>query len=117
MKRILFVDDDKDLLATMKVLLRKKGYEVAVTTSCKEGLEILQAFHPDLILLDINVGDDDGRLVCRQIKEQAEYVHIPVILVSANHEALMTYRDYRADNAIVKPFKVQGLVETLHIYL
>src|SRR5579871_2143380 len=97
MKRILFVDDDVDLLAAMKILLRREGYEVAVTTSCNEGLDILANFRPDLILLDINVGNEDGRLMCRQIKEQAEYEHIPVILISANDEALETYRDYSAD--------------------
>ena|ERR1700744_5007840 len=117
MKRILFVDDDVDLLLTVKALLGRKGFEVATTTSCKEALEILRAFQPDLILLDINVGDDDGRLVCRQIKEQAAYAHVPVILVSANDEALRTYRDYRADSVVKKPFDFSELVESLNVYL
>src|SRR5579872_5315306 len=80
-KRILFVDDDEDLLAAMKNILRQQGYEVAVATSCSEGLGMLETFHPDLILLDINIGSEDGRLMCRQIKEQSVYEHIPVILV------------------------------------
>jgi DNA-binding response OmpR family regulator len=67
MNRILFVDDDVDLLATMKILLRQKGFAVAVTTSCKHGLDVLRIFHPDLILLDNDVGDEDGRLVGRQL--------------------------------------------------
>ena len=117
MKKILFVDDDVDLLAAIKIRLRQKGFEVAVTTSCNEGLEILRTFNPDLILLDVNVGDEDGRLMCRQIKEQAEYEHIPVILVSANVEAQKTYRDYRADNFISKPFDFSGLFDTLSLYL
>lgn len=117
MKRILFVDDDVDLLAAMKIFLRQEGYEVAVTTSCKEGLEILRTFQPDLIILDINVGNEDGRIMCRQIKQQAEYEHIPVILISANDEALATYREYRADNAVSKPFDLSGLVNTLGTYL
>lgn len=117
MKRILFIDDDEDLLAAMKIFLRQQGYETAVTTSCREGLEILRSFQPDLILMDINVGSDDGRLVCRQIKEQADFEHIPVILISANDTALRTYRDYRADNFIHKPFDLSDLSKTLSKYV
>src|SRR5579863_8269455 len=117
MKRVLFVDDDVDLLAATKTFLRKQGFDVATTTSCKEGLEILQAFQPDLVLLDINVGDEDGRLMCLRIKEQAEYEHVPVILMSANHEALTTYRDYRADNFLNKPFELSGMLNALKVYV
>jgi DNA-binding response OmpR family regulator len=117
MKRILFVDDDVDLLAAMKIFLQQQGYEVAVTTSCSEGLKIFETFHPHLILLDINVGGEDGRLMCRQIKEEAEYEHIPVILISANDDALTTYDHYGADDFIVKPFDPFDLAETLHVHL
>lgn len=117
MKRILFVDDDEDLLAAMKIFLQQQGYEVRVTTSCSEGLNILETFHPDLILLDINVGSEDGRLMCRQIKDQAKYEHIPVILISANDDALTTYSHYGADECIVKPFDPLDLAATLKVHL
>jgi DNA-binding response OmpR family regulator len=116
MKRILFVDDDVDLLEAMRIFLLRQGYEVIVTTSCSKGLEILRTFHPDLVLLDITVGNEDGRLMCRQIKKQAEYEHIPVILISAYDDALKTYRDYGADNFVSKPFEFSDLVDTLNIY-
>lgn len=116
MKRILFVDDDEDLLTAMKIFFRHQGYEVAVTTSCSEGLKILETFHPHLILLDINVGSEDGRLMCRQIKEQAEYEHIPVILTSANDDALRDFHHYGADDFIVKPFDLSDVEETLGEY-
>jgi CheY-like chemotaxis protein len=56
MKKIMVVDDDKDLLVVMKGFLRRAGYDVVVTTSCNEGLEILASFKPDLIFIDVNVG-------------------------------------------------------------
>lgn len=117
MKRILFVDDDEDLLAAVKIFLRQQGYEVAVTTSCNEGLEILATFHPDLILMDINVGSVDGRVICRQIKQQARYEHIPVILISANNEALKTYNEFGADDFILKPFNLSHMAETISDHL
>lgn len=117
MKRILYVDDEVDLLAAMKIFLQREGYEVRVTTSCNDGLKILNTFRPDLVLLDINVGNEDGRLMCRQIKQQAEFRHIPVILFSAYDEALHTYRDYGADNFMGKPFEFSALMDILNVYL
>jgi CheY-like chemotaxis protein len=111
MKKIMVVDDDKDLLVVMKGFLKRAGYEVVVTTSCNEGLEILAAFKPDLIFLDVNVGEDDGRIMCRQIKSLAEHKHIPVILISANDEALKTYRDYDANAYLRKPLQPWQVLE------
>ncbi len=113
----MYVDDEVDLLEAMKIFLRRKGFEVRVTTSCSEGLEILRTFNPDLILLDVNVGSEDGRVMCRQIKAQAEYKHIPVILISAYDDALKTYRDYGADSFVGKPFEFSELMDTMNVYL
>jgi DNA-binding response OmpR family regulator len=117
MKKILVVDDDRDLLANIKAFLKRQGYDPAVTTSCDEGLQILHTFKPDLILLDINVGDEDGREMCRKIKSQAEYRHIPVILLSANYEALLVYQEYGANAYMKKPFELLSLIDALSAHL
>ncbi|HMH22478.1 MAG TPA: response regulator [Puia sp.] len=117
MKKILVVDDDKDLLVNMKAFLKRQGYEVAVTTSCEEGLQILNSFKPDLIYMDIDVGKEDGREMCRKIKSQAEYKHIPVILISANHDALQLYKDYGANAFLEKPFQLSSFLSTLQNHL
>ena len=87
---------------TSKPLFTRNGYHVAGTKSCDEGLEIFYSFQPELVLLDINVGDQDGREMCKKIKSHAEYQHIPVILISANHDHLKSYSDYAANNIIEK---------------
>lgn len=109
MKKILVVDDDVDLLVNMKTFLRRQGYTVTVTTSCNEGLQILRDLKPDLIFLDLDVGQEDGREMCRKIREQAGYQHIPVIFISANHDALLLYRDYGANGFLKKPFQLSSL--------
>jgi DNA-binding response OmpR family regulator len=114
MKRILVVDDDKDLLIALKFYLQKNGYDVTTTTSCSDGLQIFHASRPDLLLLDINVGDEDGRSMCRQIKSQAELQHIPVIMISANHAELAFYRDYGANASLNKPFEPAALLELIN---
>lgn len=113
MKRILLVDDDTDLLVSLKSFLTKQGYDVTTTTSCRDALSILFSVAPHLVLLDVNVGDEDGRSMCQQIKSQAESQHIPVILISANHQLLETYREYGANASVRKPFNLPGLLNAI----
>jgi DNA-binding response OmpR family regulator len=117
MKKIMVVDDEKDLLALVKEYLKRAGYDVAVTTSCKEGADILASFRPDLIFLDINVGSEDGREMCKQIKSLAEHKHIPIVLISANDDSLATYKEYDADSFLKKPFQPQQLLKVAAGYL
>ena len=114
-EKILVVDDDEDILTMLKNFLQAKGYDVKVTLTCEEGLIVFYAYQPDLVMLDVNVGSDDGRLMCRKIKSQANYQHIPVILISANSEGLKSYVDYGAVAAVEKPFQfvyLLGLIES-----
>ena len=53
------------------------------------------------VLLDVNVGEDDGRGMCKAIKAQSEYQQIPVILMSANNKFLLHYAYYRAATHLV----------------
>jgi DNA-binding response OmpR family regulator len=117
MKRIMVVDDDTDYLAAMKGFLKQSGYEVAVTTSCDEGLLILISFAPHLIFLDIDVGAQDGREMCRKIKSMADHKHIPIILVSGNYSALETYKTYQADEFLKKPFEPSELLNLASSHL
>ncbi len=109
MKKILVIDDDEDVLLMLETFLQLKGYQPRVSHSCSEGLEIFYAFRPHVVLLDVNVGSEDGRDMCRKIKEQAEYRHIPVIMISANSNGLRSYTDYGADAVLEKPFNFQKL--------
>lgn len=109
MKRILIVDDDTDLLVALKSFLKRKGYDVAASTTCENGYLLVTSFKPDIILLDINIGSEDGREMCKRIKSQAEYQHIPIAFISANREALMTFRDVNANAYLEKPFELSAL--------
>jgi DNA-binding response OmpR family regulator len=117
MKKILVVDDESDILFLLKSLFSIKGFDVRVTLTCDEGLDIFYSFKPDLVLLDVNVGTSDGRIMCRTIKAQADYLHIPVILISANLQGLLTYADYGADAYVEKPFKLPQLLTKVQSYL
>src|SRR5947207_15246012 len=113
MKKILVVDDDEDILLILQTFLRLKGYEPRTSHSCKEGLHIFYDFHPDVVVLDVNVGTEDGRDMCRKIKEQAEYRHVPVIMISALGHSLRSFGDYGANAALEKPFHFSRLKELI----
>jgi len=117
MKKILVVDDDPDILQLIKTYLSGKGYAVRTTNSCNQGLTIFYSFEPDLVLLDINVGTEDGRVMCKSIKRQAQYNHIPVILFSANPELLKVGGDYGADAMMDKPFDLETMMELFEKHL
>lgn len=114
MKKVLIVDDDEDLLISLKALFKRNGFDIAVTTSCAEGLLIMHSFKPDIIFLDLNVGDEDGREMCLKIKEDADIKHIPVILISADHEGLKQYNLYGATSFVEKPLQFSMLVNITH---
>lgn len=116
-KKILIVDDDKDLREMMQLLLQQKGYTVIVAGTCEDGISAFYRENPDLILLDINVHDEDGREVCRKIKSDAQYYHIPVIMISGNAEALKTYKTYGANDIMEKPFDFDMLQQMVASYL
>jgi len=117
MKKILVVDDDQDLLLMLKSFLTLNGYDPRVSMSCDEGLEIFYEFKPHLVLLDVNVGNADGREMCRKIKTGAEQQHIPVILISANNEALAAHGQYGANAAMEKPFNFAQLRNSIETFL
>jgi DNA-binding response OmpR family regulator len=108
-RKILVVDDDTDILELLKYFFTLKGFDTKVSTSCDEGLSTFYSFSPDVVLLDINVGAADGRIMCRTIKTHADYQHIPVILISANADNLATYSEYGADDRVEKPFSLDHL--------
>ena len=117
MKKILVVDDDEDVLVLMKAFLVRKGYDIMVSKSCNEGIGIFYSFVPDLVILDINVGSEDGREMCKTIKTHAGNQHIPVLLISANSHALTQYPEYGANGIIEKPVEISSLLDMIRTHL
>jgi len=82
MKRILVVEDDTYLSNAYRVKLTKAGFEVRNVFDGDEALDILKAFVPDLILLDIVMPKKDGFATLEEIKANEKWENIPVILAS-----------------------------------
>ncbi|RZM08575.1 MAG: response regulator, partial [Pedobacter sp.] len=80
-QRILVLDDDADILDIISYILVEKGYVVATLGSGREIFQTIREFHPDLVLMDVMLGDMDGRVICSALKDKNETSVLPVILI------------------------------------
>ncbi|MCC8408840.1 response regulator [Mucilaginibacter sp. UR6-1] len=120
MRRILAVDDNRDILEIIELILEDCGYEVETLTNGHNLFEKIKEINPDLILLDIMLGDLDGRELCEQVKNLPETSNIPVVLISASHNMAESIAQHKkgAPNAfIAKPFDIDDLVDTVQSHI
>ena len=110
MQKILIVDDDKDLLEMVEMILSRLGYHITTLAKGSVFFNVVESIRPDIILLDIFLGDADGRNLCYQMKLQPAYENIPVILYSAGHMSISTIEHSKADDFITKPFDTKQLM-------
>jgi len=114
MKRILAVDDNDDILEVLRYILEDSGYMVDTLSNGHFLFDQIKEHTPDLILLDIMLGDMDGRVLCKDIKTKQETHGIPVILVSASHDIASSLNQIGAPNDFVaKPFDMDVLLNSI----
>ena len=107
--RILIVDDEPNILATLAPLFRARGYEPYTATTGRAALEAFDREKPDLLVLDLGLPDVDGVEVCRRIREQAA---VPILVLSARgaEDDKVRALDAGADDYVTKPFGAEELL-------
>jgi DNA-binding response OmpR family regulator len=113
----MIVDDEVDLLAELKPLMERSGYEVLTAINGEQALEIAAAQKPDLIVLDVLMPRLDGRNVLRRLRESGNWT--PVILltkVNAPVERVLSLQE-GADDYLNKPFDPLELVARVQAVL
>jgi DNA-binding response OmpR family regulator len=107
--RILVVDDDEHLAALLVLVLEGEGYPVTVATDAAGAIDEVKQAKTDLVVLDISLGADDGRMVLSQIRELGA---LPVILISGKGDTADRVLGLRlgADDYLAKPFSPVELV-------
>ncbi len=112
MKKVLIVDDDDDIREILSMILSDEGYAVSCLNNGSEVYETVLQYNPDLILLDVQLGDADGRDICQRLKNDSLTKKLPVIIVSATHGWHTRHeKGCNADFYIAKPFDVNQIVE------
>ncbi|MDD5691278.1 MAG: response regulator [Candidatus Omnitrophica bacterium] len=111
--RVLIIDDETDLMEMVSLRLEANGYQVIFASDGQEGLDKARTEKPDLIILDLMLPKIEGYKVCRMLKFDEKYKHIPVILFTARAEEpdVKLGKEVGADAYITKPFEPDILLD------
>lgn len=82
-KRILIVDDEVDIINTIKLFLEIEGYDIIIAFDGREALDKVRSENPELIILDVMLPSIDGFEIAQKLKSDARYKHIPILIVTA----------------------------------
>lgn len=112
---VLVIDDDPAALALIEVILRRHHLATLTATSAEIGMQMIQTRQPDVLILDDVMPSQNGGELCRRLKRDKLYSHIPVIILSAGMRVRdPAYRQYTgADAALLKPFLPGELLQTI----
>ena len=116
-KKILIVDDDKDILEALTDLLELEGYIVQVTPKGELAIKTIQEFHPNLVLLDLLLSGIDGATISKNIRKIPELLKLPIIIMSAHPNAQKTIEGSGANEFLRKPFDVEQLLALIKKYI
>ena len=112
-RRIMLVDDDRDILGLTQAILRGAGYSVAIAASGREALSGILASRPDLVLLDVNMPDMDGWELLRLLQADESTGRIPIVMFSVKMEVRDKVHALQegALDYITKPFSHDELLQ------
>lgn len=112
MTRVLIIDDDINMTGVLEVVLREAGYDVLSTNSGTHGMEMLQPYDPDVVILDLIMPEMDGWETCQAIRETSL---VPILILSVINKPELIARalDEGADDYLVKPVPLNVLVARL----
>ncbi|MGF7072865.1 response regulator [Mucilaginibacter sp. 3215] len=109
-KKIMIADDDPGIVDAMEMLLEFEGYEVTSTVDGTTVLDMKDEL-PDLLLLDIWMSGEDGRDICKKLKQDKLTKDIPVIMISASRDIRDSAMMAGADDFLAKPFDMNELLK------
>ena len=118
-KKILVVEDEPDVRKALKIRLENNNWDVLLASDGDEALKEIRKSHVDLIILDIMLPKMNGYKICRLIKFDAKYKHIPVIMltVRAEKEDKISGMEAGAEEYITKPYSSELLIGKIKKYL
>jgi two-component system phosphate regulon response regulator PhoB len=118
-RKILIVEDDRDIVEMITYNLRADGYEVLSAFTGKDGIALARRERPDLIILDIMLPVMDGFEVCRVLKSTEATACVPIIILSAKSQETdkIVGLELGADDYVTKPFSPRELIARIKAVL
>lgn len=114
-KKILIIDDESSLVEMLSMRLEAHNYRVISACDGEEGLDKARSAAPDLIILDLMLPKLDGYQVCRMLKSDERYKHIPIIIFTARAQEsdMKAGMEAGADAYVTKPFEPAILLDKI----
>ncbi len=118
-EKILVVEDEEEIRELVAYNLVKQGYRVIPAETGEEGLRLVRAETPDLIVLDLMLPGVDGLEVCRALKRDPDTEAIPLVMLTAKGEEtdIVTGLELGADDYLTKPFSPRVLTARIRAVL
>ncbi len=119
MKKILIVDDEQDIVESLKFVLETADFACYCAYNGEDGLRLAKEIVPDLIILDVMMPKINGYKISRLLKYDAKYKNIPILMVTARSqdEDKLIGEETGADEYITKPFELDEVVKIVEKYL
>lgn len=119
MKKILIVDDEQDIVESLKFVLEASDFTCYCAYNGEDGLRLAKELIPDLIILDVMMPKINGFKISRLLKYDAKYKNIPILMVTARtqEEDKLIGEETGADEYITKPFELDEVVKKVEQYL
>jgi len=114
-RRVIIVDDDRDLREMLRTRLEQEGFEAQVAANGLKLISSLRVDRPDLILLDVMMSWIDGFELCQALKQNPEFSSIPVFFISARTSPQDVERGYACgcSDYFTKPLDLKFLVQRI----
>ncbi len=116
-KKILIIDDDVDILVSLKYSLTREGFEVETASNKEDGLQLLRTISPDLLIQDIMMDTElEGYGIVHLLKKEPEFEHLPVIMLTGMADAIgVNFRSAIEDNKLLKNVEFMDKGEELNM--
>ena len=118
-KKILIVDDEQDIVETLKFMLEAQGYECFCAYDGEAGLTLAKEIIPDLMILDVMMPKMNGYKISRLLKYDNKYKNIPIIMVTARSQDddKAIGQETGVNEYVTKPFELDDLISKVNKYL
>ena len=118
-KRVVIVEDERDMADLVAMRLRKEGYQPEIAHDGARGLEMVRAAPPDLVLLDLMLPGMPGTEVAAAIRSDPRTADVPIVMLTARGEEsdIVVGLKFGADDYVTKPFSMSVLLARIDAVL
>ena len=119
MTKIMVVDDDEDFTKLYKTTLKAAGYDATTVNQSTAVIEMAYLIKPDIFVIDLMMPELDGFQLCRMLREDPNFKHTPIIIVTAltDTDSKLVAMGAGANDYLTKPFRVGELKSRINTLL